>query len=187
MMLSAAILGRKKSSSSACFWIEAPLGQGSCGCVCRGGGPGRGHGLLAWKRCAKGMVEGREVAQSLHPLPAVGGEMQPPGQRLQLRSFSRSRSTRMQTAVPRAMEAAEVGLTSLVATSSAWQGKTDPCTRISTTHTTGNSTRTHTHTTCSHTDVSLPSCCRPGTRAQEAETRVNVGVLSERPVPCQAW
>lgn len=99
------------------------------------------------------MVEGREVAQSLHPLPAVGGEMQPPGQRLRLPSFCRSRSTRMQTAVPHAVEAAEVGLTSLVATSSAWQGKTDPCTRISTTHTTGNSTRTHTHNPQPHRRV----------------------------------
>ena len=89
-MLSAVILGRKKSSSSAHFWIKAPLSQGSRGCVCRGGRPGRGHGLLAWKMCAKGMVKWREAAQSLHPLLAMGGERQPPGQRLQLPSFYRS-------------------------------------------------------------------------------------------------
>lgn len=111
--------------------------------VCRGGWPGRGHGLLAWKMCTKGIVKGMEVAQSLHSLLAVGGEMQPPGQCLQLPSFYRSRSTHTQTAVPDAVKAAEVGLTSLLPTSSAWQGNPDPCTWASVMHTTGNSTPTH--------------------------------------------
>ena len=86
----------------------------------------------------------------------------------------------MQTAVPHAMQAAEVGLTSLLATSSAWQGKPDPHTWVSTMHTAGNSTRTHAHahTIRSHTDVRLPSCYSPNTHAQGAEIQVNVEVLS---------
>lgn len=67
VVLLAVILGRKKSPSSARFWTKAPLSQDSCGCACRGGRPGRGHGLVAWKVCAKGTVKGREAAQSLRP------------------------------------------------------------------------------------------------------------------------
>jgi len=61
-MPSAVTLGRMKSSSSARFWIKAPLSQGSHGCICRGGQPGRGHRLLARKTGAKDMVKGREAA-----------------------------------------------------------------------------------------------------------------------------
>lgn len=143
-MLSSVIWVIKKSPSSARFRTKAPFSQGSCGCVCRGDWPGRAHGLLAWKTCAKGMVKGKGTAQSLRPQLAVGGEMLP-GQRLLQPCCYRSSNTHVQTAVPHTMKAAEGGQTSLLATSSAWQGKPDPCTLVSTMHTPSSSPRAHTH------------------------------------------
>lgn len=77
----------------------------------------------------------REASQSLHPWLAVGGENSP--------GFSRSPCR--QTVAPQAVRAAEVGLTFLLTTSSAWHGSVTPHTWVSTLHTTGDSTQAHMH------------------------------------------
>lgn len=111
-----------------------------------------------------------------------------PGQHLLQPYCYRSSSTHMQTAVPHAMKAAEGGLTSLLATSSAWQGKPDPHTLVSTMHTTSSSPRTHTHHPQSHRRV-CPHTAVPTRTHKEQKSGCSCSLwcpprLGKRSKPC---